>query len=903
MAHLGPMQERLLIATLLLSFAAAPAVAGDEPQTPAATVAETAQPGAPGDTTAQPQDALDTAQASDKAATTPAEIQDGSTTSAPPAAATMTEDAAKAAEMAAKETAATAASLGSNGTTAKATTPETVSPAAPAATEAVEPRTAEAARPEGTVNAVEAPKESTSAAANEPVKASETAKTDGAPAASDSTSTESVATETPAKPAAGIADKPQPAEPATATADTAPKVTEEPTSDHVKTEDVTAPATAATSQPEAAATTANTDKQEPAADAAQTQAATGDTAPAVKDAPHTEQAKTESTAEPAAAASNKPEAADATANVEKPSPATAKAEPEKAPDHPTAATASNEDTAPKEAQDATAVFDPTPGSSGPDPLTPPQADNSPIAAPGTPEQSAAPPKAVVQIDPIVTEVRNRLALLPNSGNKAVKAEIEAIKAFYGKDTAYPLWVSKDGLTRQGQKLFAALRRADTFGLDPSAFATSIAPTGTSPIEKRADAEISLSMAALKYARYARGGRIYPPSLSSNIDLKPRLFEPSSLLKALAIAPSADIYLEGLNPHHAGFKALKKALAEVRAEERKGGSARSERHMSQTERRIIVNMERWRWLPDHLGSFYIWDNVPEQVTRVFHNGKKVLQERIVVGKPKTPTPMFSAPMRFVIFQPSWGVPDGIKTNELAPMLRRAQAIQSSWFFSDNDSASRVLRRYELKVSQGGRLINPDSVNWGSVDIRRFDFSQGPSPKNVLGVVKFRFPNRFDVYMHDTPERHLFSRSNRSFSHGCMRVQNTLDLAATILAYDKGWSSAHVKSLAERSGTTNVTLDKRVPVHIVYFTAVVDHDGKLQSFGDIYGMDSRVASALAGRSVTLSSAQPVSDDNPGASSERRSRRAPRARPSSGGSASATPSPSPSFRPFANAASSGG
>jgi murein L,D-transpeptidase YcbB/YkuD len=275
-------------------------------------------------------------------------------------------------------------------------------------------------------------------------------------------------------------------------------------------------------------------------------------------------------------------------------------------------------------------------------------------------------------------------------------------------------------------------------------------------------------------------------------------------------------------------------------------------MTSEERRIVVNMERWRWLPDNLGAFYIWDNVPEQITRVFHDGKVIHHAKIVVGKPSTPTPIFSSPMRFVIFNPSWGVPDGIKSNELGPMLRRAQANSSGWFFMENDGASRALRRHELRVYLGGREVNPDRINWSSVDVRRFTFMQPPSRSNVLGVVKFRFPNKHDVYMHDTTERYLFSRTSRVFSHGCMRVEDPLKLASIILGYDKGWSRERVSQIVARGGTTDVALDKRVNVHIVYFTASADAEGKLHSYRDVYGLDSRVASALAGRSVVLSSA---------------------------------------------------
>ena len=235
-------------------------------------------------------------------------------------------------------------------------------------------------------------------------------------------------------------------------------------------------------------------------------------------------------------------------------------------------------------------------------------------------------------------------------------------------------------------------------------------------------------------------------------------------------------------------------------------------------RIIVNMERWRWMPENLGAFYVWDSVPEQMTSVYDEGKQVLSEKIVVGKPSSPTPIFSADMQFVIFHPSWGVPPGMKAYELAPALRSAGG---GWFFSSG--ASPVLEAHGLRVSRGGQPVNPNSINWSNVDIHSFDFTQPPGPTNVLGIVKFRFPNKHDVYMHDTPERHLFGGAMRAFSHGCMRVQNPVKLAEVLLAHDKGLSTEQVQEYVRRGGEIKLTTP--IPVHVTYFTAVVDDAGKL------------------------------------------------------------------------------
>ena len=163
---------------------------------------------------------------------------------------------------------------------------------------------------------------------------------------------------------------------------------------------------------------------------------------------------------------------------------------------------------------------------------------------------------------------------------------------------------------------------------------------------------------------------------------------------------------------------------------------------------------------------------------------------------------------------------------------------------------MLKAHDLILSRGGQPVNPDSVNWNNVDIRTYDFTQPPGPKNLLGIVKFRFPNKHDVYMHDTPERHLFDGPSRTFSHGCMRVQNPVRLAEVLLAHDKGWGTEKVAEYVRRGGEIKLTTP--IPVHVGYFTAIADDSGKVNYRADIYGLDGRIATALEGRAVHLAAA---------------------------------------------------
>jgi len=266
-------------------------------------------------------------------------------------------------------------------------------------------------------------------------------------------------------------------------------------------------------------------------------------------------------------------------------------------------------------------------------------------------------------------------------------------------------------------------------------------------------------------------------------------------------------------------------------------------------RIVVNMERWRWMPEDLGTFYVWDNVPEFQSRVVKGGQTIHQTRIIVGKPETQTTLFSANMRYVVFGPEWGVPDSIKVKEILPYLRPTSDGGGLFGWGGGGTDTRVLQRHNLKVSFNGKPVDASQVDWQQVDIRRFTFIQPAGPSNVLGGIKFRFPNKHDIYMHDTPQRDLFEKTVRAYSHGCIRVQNPGRLAEILLEEDKGWSAAHVRGLLAQGGNNEVTLTKQIPVHITYFTVMVGDDGRLQSFGDLYGHDNRVASALAGRQLPL------------------------------------------------------
>jgi murein L,D-transpeptidase YcbB/YkuD len=264
--------------------------------------------------------------------------------------------------------------------------------------------------------------------------------------------------------------------------------------------------------------------------------------------------------------------------------------------------------------------------------------------------------------------------------------------------------------------------------------------------------------------------------------------------------------------------------------------------------LLVNMERWRWLPHDLGPYYVTVNIPEFTLRVVEDGKTIHSARVVTGKPDKQTPVISDEMEEIVFNPYWNVPNSIKMQEIAPYFG-----QSGGFFGGWDTS--ILQRHGLRIKYGGRDVDPDSIDWSRNDIRNFDLVQPPGPTNVLGTVKFVFPNKHDVYMHDTTQKNLFAQTVRAESHGCMRVQNPQQLALLILHHDQGWSQTQIDQ-ALQNDDNHIQLKTHIPVYITYFTVKVNDDGSLSTFNDLYGHDARMIAALNGKYVPYEG--PASDD---------------------------------------------
>ncbi len=246
--------------------------------------------------------------------------------------------------------------------------------------------------------------------------------------------------------------------------------------------------------------------------------------------------------------------------------------------------------------------------------------------------------------------------------------------------------------------------------------------------------------------------------------------------------------------------------------------------------IRVNLERGRWLLRDLDPTFVVVNVAGFGVYYLRDGKVVWSARVVVGMPYRETPVFRSTMTYLVLNPTWTVPPSILELDILPEQRR-------------DRATLARKRLEV-IDRDGRRIDESSIDWASATPENFPYllRQKPGPDNVLGRVKFMFPNPYSVYLHDTPSKGLFEKSERAFSSGCIRVENPLELAELLLEGQAGWDRAAIETTIATGKSLTVGLERPVPVLVAYWTTWVDRFGALQHRPDIYGLDAKVAAGL-------------------------------------------------------------
>lgn len=286
--------------------------------------------------------------------------------------------------------------------------------------------------------------------------------------------------------------------------------------------------------------------------------------------------------------------------------------------------------------------------------------------------------------------------------------------------------------------------------------------------------------------------------------------------------------------------------------------------------IELSMERWRLLPQYLGNRYILVNIANYNLYGVENNNDVISMRIVVGKPEWNTPMFSEEMTHIVMNPYWNIPPSIFKDDIAPRIRRDSGYLSKRGIDvvglnrpkkivveedENTEVIEVVENVETSSETESTENAEPELSEAEIQNRKaqeeyiakvlsgnYRLRQNPGPGNPLGQIKFLFPNKHAVYLHDTPNRGFFKRAQRNFSHGCIRVEHPIDLAEFVLATNGEWDQGRIKSNINSRKTKTVHLNQTLPVYILYFTSWVDSEGNVNFHKDIYGLDQTLLNAL-------------------------------------------------------------
>jgi len=240
------------------------------------------------------------------------------------------------------------------------------------------------------------------------------------------------------------------------------------------------------------------------------------------------------------------------------------------------------------------------------------------------------------------------------------------------------------------------------------------------------------------------------------------------------------------------------------------------------RQIELNLERWRWVPDNFGERAVMVNLPGYRLDVVEGGRSVMAMRVVVGEEGWETPVFHDRIRYLVINPYWNVPDNLFQKDVMPAIQRDPSY---------------LAEHGLEIVDGERddspVVSPSRV-W-EIGTNGLRLRARPGEENPLGRVKFMFPNKYDIYLHDTPSTALFDDADRSASHGCIRLERPLDLADYLVRDDPKWNAGKIRAAIASGETQEVPLAKPVPVYLLYFTAAYQDDGHVAFFEDIYDID--------------------------------------------------------------------
>jgi L,D-transpeptidase YcbB len=476
-------------------------------------------------------------------------------------------------------------------------------------------------------------------------------------------------------------------------------------------------------------------------------------------------------------------------------------------------------------------------------------------------------------------------------------EIKDIAQYYEARRNTPIWYENGERTARAEAVLGALRNAEAHGLDVSAYDAPAAGDGTP--EAIAAADVALSRAIVAYARDASGARIVNPArLSKMITAKPEIPIVDTILATVESGEDGGAALESFNPHQPGYKALVKALHDLRnASEPTANlvSVVKTLRLGQTDESVVQLRRRLNIGTD--GDEMLFDDTLAEAVKEFQRQQGIRATGIV--NPITVAALNGEPVsgaavgraseadiianmerwrwmprelgynhifvnipefrlqiiednrmthetRVVVGKPETQTPifsDEVEFVVVNPTWTVPASIALKEYLPKLRDNPYVLQNKGFEVLRNGRVVDPGSIDWWSGVPRNVAIRQPPGERNALGHIKFMFPNGHAVYLHDTPQKKFFAEDVRAFSHGCVRVEDPFALAEMVLGgRNQGWPEERVRRLIGGTGERTITLERHMPVHLGYFTVTADDDGSATRFRDIYGHDARVKKAL-------------------------------------------------------------
>ena len=414
---------------------------------------------------------------------------------------------------------------------------------------------------------------------------------------------------------------------------------------------------------------------------------------------------------------------------------------------------------------------------------------------------------------------------------------KALDRFYRSRSYRPAWINPGEFSNNAKAVLGVLFRLREDGLDPAEFPLpKSAGVGTTLMD-----DIKLSFSLVRYGEHVQAGRLSPDKIVAEFDLQANRPDFASLLKQASEGKAPLELLQNLPPPHLQYRRLKRQLVSVLRQTEKllEASAQINQRLSAValaglrakKQLLTANMERWRWVPRDLGPRHVWINLPSYKVQIKHGAITTFETDGIIGRTTAPTPLISSTIKNIIINPFWHLPASVVARDILPNLK-------------TDAATFLASRSIKVLRRGGRVIDPASINWTKItNPRSYRFRQSPGIENALGRLKILFPNSHSIYLHDTNEPELFGFDNRAFSHGCVRLADPVKFADAIAKYDNHLHTQMPGSLLANQDHW-LKFRAKLPVHLVYFTAEVDADGRLVTFPDVYGYDRRIISLFDG-----------------------------------------------------------